>query len=218
MVPPCQVERYRLGVRSFQLDQHLAPYDLNSWNGWRQLSGHISADVVQAVQPLGGNMSILAEADPSLLRPATAAEAALYEQLQKGREAKAAAAAAAAEAAAAGGQAPAGAATGMQVDQQPTTGAAPVAAAEQQQQQQQQQQQEGEASRVSAAPHAGRCYYTPLPRLVKRGGLTPQELTGGVPALSAAAWSCGAICCYGAVLITPPLNCLPFVCLLRLGL
>ncbi|KAI3424879.1 hypothetical protein D9Q98_008263 [Chlorella vulgaris] len=172
-----EVERYLLGVRSFQLDQHLAPYDLNSWNGWRQLSGHISADVVQAVQPLGGNMSILAEADPSLLRPATAAEAALYEQLQKGREAKAAAAAAAAEAAAAGGQALTGAATGMQVDRQPTTGAAPVAAAEQQQQQQQQQQQEGEASRVSAAPHAGRCYYTPLPRLVKRGGLTPQELT-----------------------------------------
>ncbi len=26
-------------------------------------------------------------------------------------------------------------------------------------------------------PAAGRCYYTPLPRLVKRAGLTPAELT-----------------------------------------
>jgi len=122
-------------VKTFQLDQFLAPYDLASYNRWRQLSCHISADVLAALQPVrgdlcsvllgmhqsaveggmqlawacipqapgpdflgwggctvtsrlqhsslafcmqaGGNINILAEADPSLLRPATAAEQAL---------------------------------------------------------------------------------------------------------------------------------------------
>ncbi|EFN53109.1 hypothetical protein CHLNCDRAFT_9330, partial [Chlorella variabilis] len=131
-----EVERYAQAVRSFQLDQHLAPYDLASWNRWRQLAGHISGGVVDALQPVGGNINILAEADPSLLRPATAAEEALYEQLQKGREAAAERQQAAAE-----------------------------------------QAGNGKGGRWAAAPHAGRCFYTPLPRLVKRGGLTPQELT-----------------------------------------
>lgn len=171
-----QVERYAQAVRSFQLDQHLAPYDLASWNRWRQLAGHISGGVVDALQPVGGNINILAEADPSLLRPATAAEEALYEQLQKGREAAAERQQAAAEQAGNGKGVPAAtaAAAGDQAgeamvdDQQPTAGAGPAAAAEQQQ----------EGGRWAAAPHAGRCFYTPLPRLVKRGGLTPQELTG----------------------------------------
>ena len=137
---------------------------------------------------VGGNINILAEADPSLLRPATAAEEALYAQLQRGREEKEAAEAAAA-AAAAGQDGAAVAASGdgssegaeaMQAGQQPGEGAAPAApAGDAQPQQTQQQQQQG---RWAAAPHAGRCYYTPLPRLVKRGGLTPQELTGACAA------------------------------------
>jgi hypothetical protein len=162
-----QVERYAAAVRGFQLDQHLAPYDLSSWNAWRALSCHISAATLDAVQPVGGNMNVLAEADPSLVRPATAAEQALYAQLQQGREGGAsdqappAAAAAAADDAAAPG------------DQQPGEGGAPAAP-------QQAEQPGPQAARWAAAPHAGRCFYTPLPRLVKRGGLTPQELTGGL--------------------------------------
>ena len=177
-----QVGRYIHAVKGFQLDAFLAPYDLASHNRWRQLAGHISAGVVDALQPVGGgNINVLAEADPALLRPATAAEEVLYAQLAKGRaEAAAAAASGAAgsEAGAAAGE-EAAAAEGaegvdeMQTEQQPTQGAAPAAAADQQQQQQE------EGGRWAAAPHAGRCFYTPLPRLVKRGGLTPQELTGG---------------------------------------
>lgn len=169
---PAQVERFTHAVRGFQLDAFLAPYDLSSHNRWRQLSGHISAAVVDALQPLGGNINILAESDPALLRPATAAEEALYAQLQKGRDAQAAAKAAAADEGAAGEQQGAEA-EGMQAEQQLGAGTVPVAATAQQQQQEE---------RWTAAPHAGRCYYTPLPRLVKRGGLTPQELTGERPA------------------------------------
>jgi A1 cistron-splicing factor AAR2 len=176
-----QVGRYIHAVKGFQLDAFLAPYDLASHNHWRQLAGHISAGVVDALQPVGGgNINVLAEADPALLRPATAAEEVLYAQLAKGRAEAAAApasGAAGAEAGTAAGE-EAAAAEGvegvdeMQTEQQPTEGAAPAAAADQQQQQQ-------EGGRWAAAPHAGRCFYTPLPRLVKRGGLTPQELTGG---------------------------------------
>lgn len=234
-------------VKSFQLDQFLAPYDLASHNRWRQLSCHITAGVLDTLQPVrvldckscrhalwdqrasyswcvqlpgkhaaawqsggavpafvttlgvqprpinplgvcaapcrvqvGGNINVLAEADPSLLRPATAAEEALYAQLQQGREAKEAAAAAAAAAghegvaavAAVAGEGSGACVEAMQADQQPGDGAAPAAPADGAAQQQQEQK------RWTAAPHAGRCFYTPLPRLVKRGGLTPQELTG----------------------------------------
>ena len=244
-----QEGRFVHAVKSFQLDQFLAPYDLASHNRWRQLSCHITAGVLDALQPVrvldcksgmhwgidrdpaagvctaarkaccrmsirwrcaclhynawvaasahqpsrcvccaapcrvqvGGNINVLAEADPALLRPATAAEEALYAQLQKGREAKEAAAAAAAAAGPEGTAAAVAAAAGegsgagveaMQADQQPGDGSAPAAPADGAAQQQQEQK------RWTAAPHAGRCFYTPLPRLVKRGGLTPQELTG----------------------------------------
>lgn len=36
-----QAERYAAAVRSFQMDQHLAPYDLSSYNRWRSLSSHV---------------------------------------------------------------------------------------------------------------------------------------------------------------------------------
>lgn len=173
--PSLQAGRFTHAVRTFQLDQFLAPYDLASYNRWRQLSSHVSADVVDAVQPVGGNISVLAEADPAALRPATAAEEALYEQLKQGHEAQAAAQDAAQQGGAAGADAGAGT-EGMQVDQQPGTGAAAAG-----DEQQQQGRQEGAAGRWAAAPHAGRCFFTPLPRLVKRGGLTPAELTGGWP-------------------------------------
>ncbi|KAL4439432.1 hypothetical protein ABPG77_008761 [Micractinium sp. CCAP 211/92] len=161
-------DRYTHAVKTFQLDQFLAPYDLSSYNRWRQLSCHISADVIDVVQPIGGNINVLAEADPAALRPATAAEEALYAQLNQGHEAQQAAQQSWQQ----GGAASTGAGPdGMQTDQQPSTGAAAAS------DEQQQQQQQNEAGRWAAAPHAGRCFFTPLPRLVKRGGLTPAELT-----------------------------------------
>ena len=54
-----QAERFTLAVKSFQLDQFLAPYDLSSHNRWRQLSVHIRwvlapPAVHAALRPLPG--------------------------------------------------------------------------------------------------------------------------------------------------------------------
>jgi len=48
------VERYAQGVRSFQFDASLAPYDLGSYNRWRELSNYITAGVIDSLQPLSG--------------------------------------------------------------------------------------------------------------------------------------------------------------------
>jgi A1 cistron-splicing factor AAR2 len=173
--PPClQAERYRQAVRSFQLDAHLAPYDLSSWNAWRGLSSHVTAAVIDRLQPVGGNINVLAEADPELLHPTTQAEAALYEQLKQGheRQQQRQQAQQGKEQASGNGD------EAMQQDQQPGAGAAAGSPDQQQQQQQAQGQRQEDSKRWSSAPHAGRCYFVPLPRLVKRGGLSPEELTG----------------------------------------
>lgn len=47
-----QEGRFVHAVKTFQLDQFLAPYDLASHNRWRQLSCHISAGVLDALQPV----------------------------------------------------------------------------------------------------------------------------------------------------------------------
>lgn len=135
--------RLAAAVRSFQFDQCLAPYDFNSYAAWRRLAGHITPEVLEAVQPVGGCISVLAEADPVAGRAPTPAERALDQQL--GRRA-----AARVERVQQGG----GGGDAVQAHER-----APAAPA------------------APAAPHAGRCFYTPLPRLVKGGGLTPAQLT-----------------------------------------
>ena len=82
-----QAERYAAGVRRFDFDQGLAPYDLSSYARWKQLSCYISEQTVQRLAPARhGNISMTAEADPAVLQPATAAEHRLYEQLADGRK------------------------------------------------------------------------------------------------------------------------------------
>lgn len=77
-----EAERFAEGVRRFEFDSGLAPYDLCSYNAWRRLSSYITPAVIDALQPLGGNINILAEEDPAA---ATPAEAALQRQLQEAR-------------------------------------------------------------------------------------------------------------------------------------
>ena len=70
-------------VRSFALDQHLAPYDLTSYPQWVQLSRFISQDTLQRVAPIGdGAIGILADdVDEMYTKNMTAAEKALEESL-----------------------------------------------------------------------------------------------------------------------------------------
>lgn len=81
-----QAEAYTAGARRFDFDQNLAPYNLHAYQQWQHLAGYISKSCIERLSPLpSGNISITAEADPTLLKPATPAEQKLYTQLQEGR-------------------------------------------------------------------------------------------------------------------------------------
>ena len=83
-----QAEPFIAGVRRFEFDSGLAPYNLHAFHQWQKLSRHISKDVISKLAPLpSGNISITAEADPASLKPVTPAEKKLYAQLQEGRAA-----------------------------------------------------------------------------------------------------------------------------------
>ncbi|MEW5306662.1 MAG: hypothetical protein WDW36_009113 [Sanguina aurantia] len=87
MDDPEEAERYAHGVRRFDFDASLAPYNLNSLRQWRGLSCHISGDVIARLSPVGGVISVTAggeELDEGA--PKTAAEARLVSQLKAGRE------------------------------------------------------------------------------------------------------------------------------------
>ena len=49
---PEQVQRYEAGVHAFEFDVNLAPYDLRSYGAWRELSAHITENVVTKVSPV----------------------------------------------------------------------------------------------------------------------------------------------------------------------
>ena len=81
-----QAESFAAGVRRFDFDQSLAPYNLHAYQQWQNLSGYISKQTISKLSPLppNGNISITAEADPAHFRPVTAAEKQLYAQLHEG--------------------------------------------------------------------------------------------------------------------------------------
>lgn len=166
-------------VKSFQLDQNLAPYNLAAYTIWRDLVSYISQRTLDTVAPLGGNMNILAEAGDggALLgggsggKP-TAAEVALEEALVKGR--KKAAAISSIDPSAAGTSYDAAAAEEEEEEEElqqnkstslaTTTTATPTTATT-------------SKDESDAAPHAGRCYFTRFPRVIKKQGLTAAQLT-----------------------------------------
>lgn len=81
-----QAEPFSAGVRCFDFDQSLAPYNLHAYQQWQNLSGYISKQTISKLAPLPhGNISITAEADPAHLKPVTPAEKQLYAQLLEGR-------------------------------------------------------------------------------------------------------------------------------------
>ena len=158
MEDPDEAARYADGVRRFDFDAYLAPYDLSSFRRWTGLSHLISAELVAALSPVGcsGNISIMSEADdPELLDPKTDAERELVRQLKEGRARREEA---------------------MTRDHQHLSMEVDIAA------------EEGSQSRIevttssspSSSPSSlnGRCFYTHLPdRLVKKKGLSAAELT-----------------------------------------
>jgi A1 cistron-splicing factor AAR2 len=154
-----EAERYAEGCRRFEFDSGLAPYDLASCRRWASLVSHVTAELISAVSPVGGSISVMAEAeDPDLLKPKTEAERELVRSLREGRERLG-------QRRQQAGQ-PGGAGEAEETEreeveaemQQPSTSSGPAVARE-------------------AAGSSGRCFYSHVPRLVKLGGLTAAELT-----------------------------------------
>lgn len=124
-----QLLQYTHAVVNFVFDRSLAPYDLNSYSRWQALSSHITRGVVTKLQPVGGNICVLAETLPRTGGRLTPAEQALNAQLHSSQSA---------------------------IDRL-------------------QGPEKGEDPR--AAPHAGRCFYTAVERLVKRSGSDAAQRT-----------------------------------------
>ena len=96
-----EAERYAAGVRSFDFDANLAPYDLGSWGLWQSLTRFISPRTTARIAPAMSSkmvaMSVVAEAEEVEKRekrgggkgrvlPPTEAERKLDEQLERGRK------------------------------------------------------------------------------------------------------------------------------------
>lgn len=168
-----EAERYAAGVRRYDFDANLAPYNMHAARTWAALSSCITADHVRRLSPAGGcTISIMAEAtDPELMNPKTEAEKKLVEHLVKGRammeelikkrQSNAAQSTQSTPKAAAGSDEPARPeASSMEVDSE----AAAAAAAD-------------KAQTDNKPNTSGRCRYTQLPRLIKQQGATAAELT-----------------------------------------
>ena len=170
MADPDEVARYAEGVRRFDFDAFLAPYDLSSFRRWSGLSRHISADLIAELSPVGcsGNICIMAEAeDPDLLDPKTDAERDLVRQLQAGRARR------------------------EEARQAAVTEDGTVEGSEGRRETGRQAASSTAFRSPPSTSLNGRCFYTRLPdRLVKKKGLTSAELTSinldKTPALLAA--------------------------------
>ncbi|KAG1676959.1 hypothetical protein FOA52_014835 [Chlamydomonas sp. UWO 241] len=160
-----EAARYADGVRRFEFDAHLAPYDLASHRAWASLSSHVTEGVIAALSPVGGCISIMAEGeDPGLLHPKTAAEAALVKSLAEGKARLAErlqrmglATATPGEEGSVAAAEGAGSGTGKVPSEGPVSG--------------------GAARTADGAGSSGRCFYTRLPRLIKAKGMSPAQLT-----------------------------------------
>lgn len=182
-----ELTRLTTTVKSYQLDQHLAPYDIASHNIWNMLSNKISDQVLDKIAPIGGNINMLQDVCSTQRgRSMTKAEQALEQHLQEGRKAF--------EEKRASIQSSTTAVEQMEEEIHADVPIRVDTMTEEDNVSLQQQQRDSmgapgsttqaatsTATRASpssaAAPHAGRCYFTPLPRLIKRAGLSPADLT-----------------------------------------
>eukprot|EP00897_Mesotaenium_endlicherianum_P007505 jgi/Mesen1/6783/ME000348S06049 len=162
---PDQEERYAAAVRRFEFDSQLGAFDIHSYATWQRLSNHITPE------PVGGEISVMAEADLADMHPKTAGELRLVEQLQRGRASQAAPPEPSSSAqpgdmpplSEAGGEAaPSG--PGETGGEDLPGGARPSS-----------ETLPGDKGEVTSG--SGRCFYTRLPRLVKEKGMTARQLT-----------------------------------------
>ncbi|KAK1298743.1 hypothetical protein QJS10_CPB14g00318 [Acorus calamus] len=75
-------ERYVVAVKKMEFDHQLGPYALDRYGEWRQISNYITEDIVERIEPIGGEITIANEAGLIDTVPKTAMEKNLVEQLR----------------------------------------------------------------------------------------------------------------------------------------
>ncbi|KMT18634.1 hypothetical protein BVRB_2g027630 [Beta vulgaris subsp. vulgaris] len=81
-VPEEEDERYAQAVKHFEFDRHLGPYSLNDYGDWKRLSNYICKDVIERIEPIGGEITVACESSLVGSIPKTTMEKALAEQLK----------------------------------------------------------------------------------------------------------------------------------------
>ncbi|XP_074287419.1 uncharacterized protein LOC141612515 [Silene latifolia] len=84
-VPEEEEERYAQAVKCMEFDKHLGPYSLNDYGDWKRLSNYISKDVIDRIEPIGGEITVESESSLLGVIPKTAMEKALVEQLENSK-------------------------------------------------------------------------------------------------------------------------------------
>jgi len=76
-------ERFALAVKNLEFDRYLGPYDLHHYKDWKHISSYITKDVIERLEPIGGEITIMSESELIEKGPQTAADRCLAEQLSK---------------------------------------------------------------------------------------------------------------------------------------
>ncbi|KAL8257234.1 hypothetical protein R6Q59_029275 [Mikania micrantha] len=81
-VPEEEEERYSQAVRRLEFDKYLGPYNLSKFGEWKMLSTYITKNVIERIEPIGADISVIHEPDILKNGPKTVMEEALSEQLK----------------------------------------------------------------------------------------------------------------------------------------
>ncbi|XP_048230769.1 protein AAR2 homolog isoform X2 [Ricinus communis] len=78
-------ERFSQAVKSLEFDRNLGPYNLNQYGEWKRLSNYVRKNVIERIEPIGGEITIESESGITRSSPKTAMEKALDEQLRNSK-------------------------------------------------------------------------------------------------------------------------------------
>ncbi|XP_057872677.2 uncharacterized protein LOC131078866 isoform X2 [Cryptomeria japonica] len=76
----CEEERFAHGVKNLEFDRYLAAYDLHHYQDWKKITSYITVNVIERIEPIGGEITIMSETELIGKGRQTAAEIRLMEQ------------------------------------------------------------------------------------------------------------------------------------------
>ncbi|KAM7277889.1 hypothetical protein ACFE04_005023 [Oxalis oulophora] len=77
-----ECEGYSQAVRNLEFDKHLGPYNLSQYGDWKRLSNYVTKSVIDRLEPIGGEITVIDEPGMDKNTPKTSMEKALDEQLR----------------------------------------------------------------------------------------------------------------------------------------